>query len=82
MDLNKLVKEINECYGEPFLAKGFVQAKVTEDGTLWLDIGDRNGEFDENGERVGSGTNVGEWVKWQIKGVPKRVTKGTQTIET
>jgi len=66
MDLNKFVREINECYGVPFLPNGFVKAKVTESGTLWLDIGDRNGEFDRNGEMVGAGTNVGEWVDWNI----------------
>lgn len=66
MDLQKLADEINECYGEPFLPKGFVKARVTEYGTLWFDIGDRNGEFDAAGKRVGSGSNVGCGVKWEI----------------
>ena len=69
IDLEKFAKEINECYGEPFLPSGFVKARVTACNTLWLDIGDRNGEFDNDGERVGSGTNVGEGVEWRVKHV-------------
>ena len=66
MDLQELAKEINECYGPPFLPKGFVKVRVTDYGTLWFDIGDRNGEFDAEGHRVASGTNVGPAVKWAI----------------
>lgn len=65
--LRRLASEINECYGKPFLPEGFVKARVTDYGTLWLDIGDRNGEFNANGDRVASGTNVGETVKWDIQ---------------
>ena len=67
MDLKNLVEEINECYGEPFLPKNFVKARVTDYGTLWLDIGDRNGEFDKKGNRVGSSLAVGEGVEWHIE---------------
>lgn len=73
MDLETLAKEINECYGEPFLPEGFVKARVTAYGSLWLDIGDRNGEFDENGEREGSGTNVGEGKQWYVSRLAKKV---------
>ena len=66
MDLQKIAKEINECYGYPFLPQGFVKARVTEHGTLWFDIGDRNGEFDNKGNRVGSGSNVGSGTQWEI----------------
>ena len=66
MNLQKLAEEINECYGPPFLPKGFVRARVTDYGTLWFDIGDRNGKFDEEGKRTGSGTAMGEGKKWAI----------------
>jgi len=66
MDLQKLAEEINECYGPPFLPGGFVKARVTSRGTLWFDIGDRNGEFDAEGHCVASGTNLGPAVKWTI----------------
>lgn len=66
MDLKRLAKEINKCYSEPFLPEGFVKARVTGYGTLWLDIGDRNGEFDAVGKRVGSGSNMCDAVKWNI----------------
>jgi len=69
MDLKQFAQEINDCYGEPFLPVGFVKARVTKAGTLWLDIGDRNGEFDKQGERIGSGINVGSAVEWEIKHV-------------
>ena len=71
MDLEKLAKEINECYGDPFLPGAFVQARVTSYGTLMVDIGDRNGEFDKEGDRVGSGTDVGPGKKWTIKSIKK-----------
>jgi len=67
MNYKKLVKEINECYGEPFLPKGFVRAEVTERGTLSLYIGDRDGDFDRDGELNGCGTNVGNAVQWEIR---------------
>jgi hypothetical protein len=67
MDYKKLVKEINACYGEPFLPKGFVEATFTERGTLSLKIGDRDGDFEKDGELNGCGTNVGKAVEWQIK---------------
>ena len=66
INLQKLVEEINECYGKQFLPEGFVRARITDYGTLWLDIGDRNGEFLPDGERVGSGYNLGEAIKWDI----------------
>ena len=65
--LQELAGEINECYGKPFLPEGFVKARITDYGTLWLDIGDRNGEFNTDGERVGSGTNLNEAVRWDIQ---------------
>ena len=65
--LQRLAREINECYGKPFLPEGFVRARVTDYGTLWLDIGDRNGEFDKQGNRVGSSVNVGEGREWTIE---------------
>ena len=67
--LQELAREINECYGKPFLPEGFVKARITDYGTLWLDIGDRNGEFNANGERVGSGSNLNEAVEWDIQGI-------------
>ena len=67
MDLKKLAEEINDCYDEPFLPKGLVEARVTDYGTLWLNIGDRDGEFDENGKRVGSGSVVGSAKRWDLK---------------
>ena len=66
INLQKLVEEINECYGKLFLPEGFVRARITDYGTLWLDIGDRNGEFLPDGERLGSGYNLGEAIKWDI----------------
>lgn len=67
MDLKKLAEEINECYGEPFLPAGFVRARVTDRGTLWLNIGDRDGEFNEDGIREGSGSRVGEAIEWRVE---------------
>lgn len=69
--LKKQAREINACYNKPFLPRGFVKARVTDYGTLWLDIGDRNGEFDTNGERVGAGTNVGGAREWNIQRIKK-----------
>lgn len=66
MDLTKIVQEINRGFGEPFLPEGFVKARVTEGGTLWFDIGDRNCEFDEKGEIVGSGNNLNTGISWQV----------------
>lgn len=59
------VREFNRAFGEPFLPKGFASAKLTEDGMVWIDIGDRDCEFDEKGRSVGSGSKVGEGRKWQ-----------------
>ena len=67
MDLQRLANELNECFGEPFLPKGFVRAEVMKNGTLWLDIGDRNGDFDIEGNRISSGSNVGDAVEYEIK---------------
>jgi len=75
MDLQELAKEINECYDEPFFPSGFVKARVTDYGTLWLDIGDRNGEFDKLGKRVGSGSNVGEGKEWYVSRIAKKERK-------
>jgi hypothetical protein len=61
MDFKKLAKEINRNFSTS-LPKGFVRAWVTEDNTLWLSIGDRDGEFDQKGNCVGSGSMIaGEW---------------------
>lgn len=66
MDLWCLAREINNCYREPFMPPNFVQARVTDYGTLWLDIGDRNGEFDEYGKMVAEGSKVNEGIQWRI----------------
>ena len=66
MGYKKLAQEINECFGEPFLPEGFVKAKVFK-GILFLSIGDRDGEFDNDGIRVGSGSNVGEAIRWHLR---------------
>ena len=65
--LQRLAGEINECFGKSFLPEGFIKARITDYGTLWLDIGDRNGEFDTLGKRVGSGSKINNAVKWDIQ---------------
>lgn len=61
--LKRLAKEINDVYGEPFLAKGFVRARSTRYGTLWLNIGERDAEFSEAGICVGAGSHIGPAVR-------------------
>lgn len=78
MDLKKFAGQLNEGFGPPFLPPGFVDAKVTERGTLWLNIGHRDVEFDKKLKRVGSGTAMCIGDRWLIeKGAetPKKIPR-------
>jgi len=67
MDLKKFAKELNDGFGPPFLPSGFVDAKITKNGTLWFNIGHRDVEFDKKLKRVGSGTAMRIEDRWLIK---------------
>lgn len=67
---DKVAKEFNRSFNEPFMPSGFCKAKVFKsdyDGRiLRIQLGDRDVEFDEEGNSIGSGTNVGEGTQWEI----------------
>ena len=56
----KRLKEIFDTeFGRPFLAQGTVVAKWRSDGTLNIQIGQRDIDLDEKGDVVRAGTNLG-----------------------
>lgn len=66
---DNMVKELNRSLSPPFLPEGFAEARVYEDSherVLHLRIGDRDTQFGEDGNGIGSGSNVGEAVQWSI----------------
>lgn len=65
----KFVREFNRTFGEPFLPGGFAKAKVTDRGSIEIEIGDRDSEFHEDGSGGDSGSNVGDGMVWRIKNV-------------
>ena len=59
--LNQLAEIINEGFAPPFLDEGTVEAKYRVRkgiGCLFIRIGRRDIEIDENGELVGAGTRL------------------------
>ena len=64
---DNMVKELNRSLSPPFLPEGFARAKIIDGQILNLSIGDRDIDFDETGEGVGSGSNVGSAIQWEIK---------------
>ena len=81
MRARELAAEINRAFGEPFLPKGFVRAKVMPGKPPWLNIkiGDRDVDFEIKGSTIvkfsGSGTNVGEGREWAIREIGKVVSR-------
>jgi len=67
MDLKKFAEDLNSGFGTPFLPPDFVRAHITEQGTLCFRIGHRDLEFDENLERISSGTATRVRERWLIK---------------
>ena len=67
----KLVAEFNRSFNEPFMPDGFCKASIVKDSrgerVLIICLGDRDVKFDWLGNPVGSGSNVGSAVKWEIK---------------
>lgn len=67
----KLVEEFNRSFNEPFMPKGFCKAEISKDSRgeriLRIRLGDRDVAFDWHGNPIGSGSNVGSAVKWEIK---------------
>ena len=71
-----MVTDLNSSMGPPFLPEGFAEAEILYDGEysqLHLRIGDRDVDYDLNGKRTGSGTNVGEAVQWQITKIREKL---------
>jgi hypothetical protein len=60
--LERLARE----FGAPFLPEGFFQVKDLPDGTVVLEVGDRDVHLDAKGEFLGSGSSVGDARGWRI----------------
>lgn len=56
-NLEKLERVLS-CFGHPFLEKGVVVCKRSDNGTLRVFIGRREVEVDEDLRVVGAGTNL------------------------
>jgi len=66
----RIAKEFNRSFNEPFMPEGFCKAEVkkTSDGKiLYIQLGDRDVEFDAWGNCLGSSSNVNEGIHWDIK---------------
>ena len=78
---DNMVKCLNRSLGAPFLPEGFAKAEIFEQGAqystlkglppvperiLHLVVGDRDINFDEEGNEIGSSSNVGSAVEWTI----------------
>ena len=67
---DKVAKEFNRSFNAPFMPDGFCEAKVIISHSkriLQIRLGDRDVEFDEEGNAIGSGSDVGEAIGWDIK---------------
>ena len=67
---DNMVKELNRSLSPPFMPEGFAKARIFQSqkgNILNLQIGDRDIDFDENGNGVGSGSNVGSAIQWAIQ---------------
>ena len=58
MPLERLAGQINQCFGEPFLPKGFVSARVNDQGDFILRVGARDVQVRNDGSWVGQGTDL------------------------
>lgn len=71
----KVAEELNRSFNEPFMPEGFCEAKVSKNGRdgniLRIKMGDRDTEFDTEGNSVGSGSRVGDAKKWLIQKAPE-----------
>jgi hypothetical protein len=85
MNLIKFAGILNDKFGSPFLPPGFVKAEITPHGTLWLNIGHRDAEFDKDLNCVGSGTDMLPQDRWVIrkgeKGVKKSLKERAGPVE-
>lgn len=63
MTLPELARILNTAFNEPFLPKGFVRATLhDDDGSLRVQIGNRDIQITEDGKIAGSGTLLdGGW---------------------
>lgn len=61
----KLADEFNRSFNEPFMPEGFCEARG-KDGVLRIRLGDRDVAFDELGNSIGSGGNVGSGKEWEV----------------
>lgn len=66
-DRELFAEEFNRTFGGLFLPEGFCSCRMTDYGTIWFQIGDRDSEFNTEGMCVGSGSAVGEAEEWAIK---------------
>ena len=73
----KIAEEFNRSFNEPFMPEGFCVAKTSGD-RLFIKLGDRDVAFDEDGDAIGSGSNVGSTVEWLIE---RRKTKLPDVID-
>jgi len=61
----KVAKEFNRSFNEPFMPDGFCKAFVKEE-RLFINLSNRDVEFDIDGNCVGSGSCVGEAGEWEV----------------
>jgi len=69
---DKVAEEFNRSFNGSFMPDGFCKAEVIrhkDKRYLQIQLGDRDVEFDEEGNNTGSGSAVGEGVRWEIKRV-------------
>ena len=68
---DKVAKEFNRSFNEPFMPDGFCKAEVITNSKgkryLQIQLGDRDVEFDEKGNSTGSGSKVGDAIQWETK---------------
>jgi len=68
---DKVMKELNRSFNEPFMPDGFCKARIFKDSwgnkVLQIQLGDRDVEFDSAGNPIASGSNMGEAIEWEIK---------------
>jgi len=66
----KLVAEFNRSFNEPFMPRGFCEATISKDDRgekiLRIRLGDRDVAFDWFGNPIGSGSNLGDGIQWEI----------------
>lgn len=72
---DKVAEEFNRSFNKPFMPDSFCKAEVIDyKGRRYLQIrlGDRDVEFDEEGNPTGSGSAVGKAVQWKIHKIKEK----------